>query len=253
MASRMDRYSNSEARSKKNEHLYKDIQDFNSYSNIAGVATIEKTNEVDITRVKEMLKNRENYQKGKKYRDLIEKQPKEELIEPVSFEQERSYDVMDALKQAKEDRTVKDERSRYRSLKHTQYDFLDKLEDNNQDDELRELIDTITLKKQQNDDLGLFDDLKSDTMVGDAKSIKSYIDEDLELEDDSDTDYNTTEEIDRTFFSSSLGFTKDDFEDLKDLQQSVKTSHKVLKMLVIIVTVIIAIILGYFIFNLIFK
>ena len=47
MASRMDRYSKTEltstvsARSDRNKSLYKQIQDLDSYTNIAGVATID--------------------------------------------------------------------------------------------------------------------------------------------------------------------------------------------------------------------
>ena len=65
MASRMDRYRQKEERSTKNESLYRRIQDSSSYSNIEGIAEYDKTNEIDITRVKAMLQNRENYQKQK--------------------------------------------------------------------------------------------------------------------------------------------------------------------------------------------
>ena len=73
MASRMDRYRQKEERSIKNESLYRRIQDSSSYSNIEGIAEYDKTNEIDITRVKAMLQNRENYQKQKQYNTLIEK------------------------------------------------------------------------------------------------------------------------------------------------------------------------------------
>ena len=63
MASRMDRYHKSElitsGRSSKNKSLYDQIKDLDNYTNIEGVATIEKTNEIDISKVREMIKNRE--------------------------------------------------------------------------------------------------------------------------------------------------------------------------------------------------
>lgn len=259
MASRMDRYVNNEARSKKNESLYRQIQDFGSYSNIEGVATIEHTNEVDITKIKEMLKNRENYQKEKKYRQLIKEKKTEDPLKIDPLEEERVYDVMDVLKQAREDRKAVDERSRYRSLKNTQYDILKKLNidknntsDLNQEEELRELIDTISMKsKMANDDLGLFDDLKSDTMVGDVRSIKPYINKN-DCEADDTTETNLLKDMDKSFFTSSLDLSNDDFEDLKDLQQNMKTNNKLLKTLIIVVIIIIAIVLGYFIFKMLF-
>ena len=74
MASRMDRYYKSElvssGRSSKNKSLYEQIKDLDNYTNIEGVATIEKTNEIDISKVQEMIKNRENYKKKRQLRDI---------------------------------------------------------------------------------------------------------------------------------------------------------------------------------------
>ena len=67
MASRMDRYHeeqpNLRKRSERNQNLYRDMYEANDYSNIEGVATIDKGSEIDINKVKEMLKNREQYLK----------------------------------------------------------------------------------------------------------------------------------------------------------------------------------------------
>ena len=67
MASRMERYYEKPrapiARSARNEDLYKRIQDMDEHTNIAAVSAISKTNEIDISRVQEMIKNRENYKK----------------------------------------------------------------------------------------------------------------------------------------------------------------------------------------------
>ena len=77
MASRMDRYKNQESvrlgRSEKNQSLYEQIASLDSYTNIEGVATIEKTNEIDISKVKEMLKNRENFKKQKEIERISKK------------------------------------------------------------------------------------------------------------------------------------------------------------------------------------
>ena len=59
MASRMERYSKAEkttyasARSDRNKSLYKQIEDLDSYTNIAGIATIENKNSIDIEKVRE--------------------------------------------------------------------------------------------------------------------------------------------------------------------------------------------------------
>lgn len=77
MATRMQKYYKSArvdastgSRSSRNKELYGEIYTGSKYSNIEGIASIDNANEVDITKVKEMLKNRENYQKERQYRRI---------------------------------------------------------------------------------------------------------------------------------------------------------------------------------------
>lgn len=242
MASRMERYlenNNLSKRSTKNKDLYKEIQDLNTYTNIEAVSTIEKTNEIDITKVKELLKNRENYKKEKKYlQALNKKRNKEEIIEKKDEEPEKTYDIKDALTEARTKR--KEETEKYHDLKNTQYNILKSLQlkdkDYTEEEELKELIHTITnnskLNKLANGDSGLLDDLKSDTMVGDADSIKKIIEEEKNnyVEDG-------TMDLDKSFFTSSLGFKPEDFEDLKDIKHNIKKNNLLIKILLIIIAI----------------
>src|SRR5574344_2004316 len=109
MKSRMERYNDSYSdsnnsigrRSKNNEDLYKTIYEMSEYSNIEGIASIPKTNAVDVSQVKQMLKSRESYQQEKKY-DYLKSSPKESIEEPIeSVEEERNYDIRDILNKAK--------------------------------------------------------------------------------------------------------------------------------------------------------
>ena len=85
-----------------------------------------------------------------------------------------------------------------------------------------------------NDDVGLLDDLKSNTVVGDASSIKKIIEEAKEQTQES------TNEVDKSFYTTSFGLTKKDFEDLKDLNvQVTKTNNKIMILLMIIIIIII--------------
>ena len=57
----MDRYykndtTNLKKRTSRNQQLYDSIYEDNNYSNIEGIATIDKSNEIDITKIKNMLK-----------------------------------------------------------------------------------------------------------------------------------------------------------------------------------------------------
>jgi len=250
MASRMDRYQHKEERSTKNEGLYRKIQESCNYSSIEGIAAIDKTNEIDITRVKEMLQNRENYQKQKQYSHLMgkEQEQAEEVVEVI--ENEKNYDIREVLDKAKEDWDKPSEN--YRSLKNIHYDILERLNlkaTPEEEQELKELIDTIALRNKQgiaeSDDGGLLDDLKSDTMVGDATSIRKIIEE-AKVEEEKQEEEKKEEqlasqfnadELDKSFYTSSMEFSSKDFEGLQDLGNNLK-KHNILLTILIVVLVL---------------
>jgi hypothetical protein len=97
MASRMDRYKEDESRitgrSDRNKSLYKQIEDLDSYTNIAGVATIDNKNSIDLEKVKELLRHSE-----KKEEIILD----EEIIEEKELEETRKYDIKDLLSKAKD-------------------------------------------------------------------------------------------------------------------------------------------------------
>ena len=245
MASRMDRYTKTEsvnvpsARSDRNKSLYKQIEQYDSYTNIAGVATIESKNSIDLEKVKELLRSREKISERK---DTIVEQPHEEIVEEI-----RSYDIKALLSKAKE--SEKNEEKKYRSLSSKQQKVLRELNQKNKEnkrlkemdlEELNELVKTISnmepINDEENtdDDVGLLDDLKSDTMVGDAASIKKIIDEEKELTREFDN-----MEVDKSFYTSSFGFTQKDFEELKDMNHKIKKDNKFIITLLIILIVLI--------------
>lgn len=232
MPTRMERYyrSNPEMnrRTSRNEDLYKQIYESAEYSNIEGVTSIGSTNEIDITKLKEMLKNRENYQKEKEYRNIM-KIEKPIEIPVIEEEEERTYDIRDILNKAKNERTEDDNKDR--SLKNTQYNILKNLnlkegkqtypdlEKENQ--ELKALINTITstsMLNQLNDkelSLDLFDDLKSsDHTMTENYSMKSLLEEAKKTADNEEE----KTEIDQSFFTSSLGITEKDFQEYEDFK-----------------------------------
>lgn len=257
MASRMDRYHKSElvtaGRSSKNKSLYEQIKDLDSYTNIEGVASIEKTNEIDISKVQEMIKNRENYKKQKELRHIL-KEEKEELDNIDEVEEiTKNYDIKDLLSKVKDEI---EEEPQSRSLNKEQYEMLKslnkkertkKIEVQKEEEELKELLNTIASTKALKDltsaDVGLLDDLKSDTVVGDAASIKKIIEEEKEknIED-------TSIELDKSFYTSSFGFTKSDFEELKNMNHKIKKGNKFIIVLLVILILLIIIGISFFLF-----
>ena len=237
MASRMERYSKSEktayasARSDRNKSLYKQIEDLDSYTNIAGIATIENKNSIDLEKVKQLIKSKETKEEIRK--KTIE-EPEELKEEP------RNYDIKSLLDQVKEN----PEDKKYRSLSAKQQEMLRQLNKKNEELkeeelEIDELVKTISNMKaiteeDYTDDVGLLDDLKSDTMIGDAPSIKQIIEEEKQLTKEFD-DIG----VDKSFYTSSFGFTQRDFEELKDMNHKIKKDNKFIITLLIILIVLI--------------
>ena len=249
MASRMDRYKEDESRitgrSDRNKSLYKQIEDLDSYTNIAGVATIDNKNSIDLEKVKDLLRHSD-----KKEEIILD----EETIEEKELEETRKYDIKDLLSKAKDN---DNEESKYRSLSKEHYKLLEELNKRNQQNkkmkemeevELEELVKTISDMEPvdensiDGDDVGLLDDLKSDTMVGDAASIKKIIEEEKEFTKELDT-----MKLDNSFYTSSFSFTKRDFEELKDINHKIKKGNKFIIALLILIIILIVVASIYYI------
>jgi len=240
MATRMQKYYKSEradantgSRSTRNKDLYGEIYTGSKYSNIEGIASIDNANEVDITKVKEMLKNRENYQKERQYRRITgeykPEKPKPVIQRTFTDMEEKNYDIRDILKEAKENKEPDDKE---RVLRNTEYNILKNIDlkkeiekENYKEDykeegeeELKDLIQTITntsmLNKIKDEDLAadLLSDLQDDdTQIGEIKDIKSLIENDEAYKESKKVDVNEPT-YDRSFFTSSLKLSKADFE-----------------------------------------
>lgn len=259
MASRMERYYSVEERSKKNEHLYKQIGEVGSYTNIEGVADISNSNEINIDKVKEMLELREKNLRGQETPIIYEEEKKVKLKE-----EQKNYDLKDVLNKAKVKHN--DTNAKYRNINKRQYEILKKIKIENPDDEeIDELINTLSFGSSDGDDLGIFDELKSNTMVGEPSSIKRVLEEAKEVENDMDDEIemtdsslevekvsNNLENIDKSFYTSSFTFSDRDFEDLRNLDHSLKTNNKLIKILICIFGGLLALVLLIVIINLIF-
>ena len=239
MASRMDRYrkgeSSSGSRSSRNKNLYNTMYSFDRYSNIEGVASMDGTNKVDISKVKELLESREKYQRERQYRRLSSEVDDDLSISRKRYEEDidRSYDVNDVLKSAKEN---KEPDNKERVLNNTNYDILKKLnlksegvkDDLKQESDLKELIETIanTSMLNKNEDINMFNDLVSDdTKVGDVKDITEFID-------------NKEKTMDDSFFTHSVKIKKADFVGSEKKGGGIKKFFIVLFVLLILAGIV---------------
>lgn len=245
MKSRMERYyevdSDTSTRTSKNADLYQKIYENEEYNNIEGIATTLKPNEIDISKIKEMLKKKEQ---PDNYKDLMPK-PIEITDSSFSEDDEKNYDIRDILDKAKSERS---ETNTHHKLSDSSYEMLKELnhkkENNNDKEELKELIHTITntsmLHKLGDQDMStdLLDELKSDTMVGDASSIREALaKEKEELKDDNYFD-DEKQNMDKSFFTSSLNFKEEDFDELQEMNRNVKKNERLMNVLIFILLVI---------------
>lgn len=262
MASRMDRYYSRNTvvkrRSDRNRELYRDIYATGDYSNIEAVATIDKGNEIDINKVKDLLKNREETYKRTETQII---KPKQVEVRDEQFDEpEKSYDIREILNNAK---TNKNNENKYQSISNTSYDIFKDLREKRRKDiekenatgkELRELIDTIantSMLNSMNDEelsLDLLDDLKSteNTIVADKTSIRSVL-EDAKKEEMKKQQ--PKPELDKSFYTSSLNFKDEDFEQLANLNTTLKKNNVLIKILLIVVGIAVAVLVIWGVFN----
>ena len=249
MSSRMEKYhssnSQSRTRSVRNEDLYKNIYENVEYSNIEGIATMDKTNEISIDQIRELLKERETIKERK---NPVKTEVPKVNSNPSS---QRSYDIRDILVKAKGDHV---EDNRNRSLKNTDFNILKNInvdEDNSRVDKLEKtLANTAVLKGYDDGELSLdmLSDLKStgNTIVNKTntrvllKEVQEAKDKYQVKDDDG---------LDKSFYTSSLGFKDDDFEQLKDIQDSIDSNNKMIKVLFFLLFLIVAGIIGYIVYK----
>ncbi len=237
MASRMDRYYKSGntgmERSRKNKDLYKRVH--NESRGIDSINSVSRANEIDLSKIKNIVSDREAFKKERKLRESIGKSSlnidipskndsvdsydimdvKPEKIDVEDTKEEvKNYDLSDVLNKAMDDYTESD--SKNRNLKNLEYTDLNSLnlrkkEYKNSELELKDMIKSIHNTSNLNkigDDALLLDSLKSDTMVGDS-SIKKVIEQDKVEEKRDDT-----KELDKSFFTNTFDFDDADFDEL---------------------------------------
>lgn len=233
MPSRMERYYQAnevKRRTTKNQDLYRTIYDEAEYSNVEGISVIEKNEKIDINMIRELINGTSNTSKVKEEKKVYQ-QP---IIEEK--EEERNYDIRDVLEQAKQERPEKEKKfsnTQYNILKGINLNETMSAPKNVDDDDLKNMIEAITVNSKGGYTSDLLDDLKS---IHDPK-MQDLIYEQIEKEKVDSKDSEEME-IDKSFYTSSLGFTNDDFEDLKDMKDSIKTNNILTKILIFILLVV---------------
>ena len=257
MKSRMERYytdtkpeNETIGRASRNQELYKK-RDYDIYS--SNETIIDTTNEIDISKIKDIIKSREDYQRAKSYRNMLsdKKFDTDEVDYQEDVTEEKDYDINTLLQKVKEQKgSNDDEKEKVRKLKNTQYDILSKLDVKSKekntmadisDEQLKDLINTITHRDNQEDDLmDLLSDLRSGdttTIVKSAKELENELTKENIKE--KATILNTKIESENDFYSDSFTFSKKDFEGFTELEESINSNNNLIKVLIFILIVVI--------------
>ena len=248
MPSRMERYYDSSdktvTRTKRNRSLYDEIYEEKEYTNVEGIVKTPATENIDIEKIREMMRK---YEDGEKLRTKrIDKTPKiEEIMEEDT---PKNYDINDVLNKAMAEK--KDDETTYHSLKNTEYNILKNLKINKpkaeEKEEIEDIFKTITntsmLNKMGDKELSLdlLDELKSNnnTIIESSDAIRNILKEEIKQpKEDIDDD----KDMDKSFYTKSLNLT-DDLEGLDDKKES--KTNKVLLRIFLIVAIVAIVVVG---------
>ncbi len=242
MSSRMDRYYENHGeetkRTNKNSTLYKDLYSNKEYDNVENL-NLNVGKEININDVKDMLEKRDKYRDAKDYRIIKPEEPVMRRVRYYEEDEPNSHDINEMIGQAKVERPAEEKR---RSLEETQVLTLEELISKksyakkkklNKSD-MEDLVNTIYDTQMLSEDGGLFDDLKSTGKTVMAPSIKQVLEEAKEEAKDA-------EDMDNSFFTSSLGLKKSDFDEVEEGTE--ESEDKTLKFVTILAVIFVIVVL----------
>ena len=287
MRSRMDRYYEEDTkkytRSNKNQDLYRNIGSNTKYTNFTDVTN---ANVFDIDNAKKNSRTRQGYQQMKEYDQMLSAPKVKRELDEFNYlyqdHENRVYDINSVLKEAKENRIEKDELEAKRKLKNTNYNILaslnpeelakyrkEKTERNKPDEEeLKELIDTITSKTlagelDKKTSVNLLSDLMATSMM-DKVEVSDDEEEKLSLskeildkdqlekvnqikEEEISKTNSIMENADTDFYTRSMDLSDKDFEMSDDFKE--KKLSLIVKILLTLIVLIALLTAGYFVYK----
>ena len=243
MRSRMERYEKetqqeTSRRSSKNKELYENIGRNTKYTNFTDVAN---ANAFDLGTAQKNYRTREGYHQMKEYSDTFIQEPKiKKELDNFNYlyqdHENKIYDINSVLAEAKKNRVKKDELEAKRKLKNTNYNILaslnpeelekyrkEKVERTRPDEEeLRDLIDTITSKTlageiDQATSVDLLSDLMATNMMDRVENPEEEKKEETTPEQDDE------EEIEERLSLSKEILDKEQLDKVNKLKEQEKT------------------------------
>lgn len=240
MRSRMERYQQQEnqettRRSSKNQELYQNIGRNTKYTNFTDVTN---ANAFDLGTAKKNYRTREGYHQMKEYNDFMPEPKVKKELDDFNYlyqdHENKIYDINSVLEEAKKNRVKKDELEAKRKLKNTNYNILaslnpeelekyrkEKVERTRPDEEeLRDLIDTITSKTLAGEiDQATSVDLLSDLM---ATNMMDRVEKPVPDKKEEPEEETEEEEIEEKLSLSKEILDKEQLEKVQELKNKEK-------------------------------
>jgi len=261
-----DENENKSNRTDRNRNLYQEIDkfDFSNIESNSNAKVIEDyAKNIDIEKIKNYVAklDKDIPQKRKSLLDDKGLYVEKELPE----EDTKDYDIISVLEKARETKTKDYEDEKYKRLRDTQFDILKRIKIYEQEEEkndeefntkeqtLVDLINTIATNKSKDD---LVNDIEkelnknedTDNKVDDMLT-KNVSQEDIEKEkikQAEEPEVTKVDNVDKSFYTSSMQFSKDDFEE----KQGSNVVSKIGMVLSIIIILVVIVLIINFVFDL---
>lgn len=266
MQSRMDKYQTEPRkkyeRSKKNTKLYEEVyDDIYRDTTYRNMEVIDSAKEININKLKDMLDDKYDTRQYRTLRDY-NIDDIDTFNKPIfNKERQKVHDINEIISEAKSKRAfIEEAREKQKYMEFTEsrnskydnrYDEMEK-----EEKELEELINTMTIPKQDIDDtLDMFSELKGseNTIVTNPIDTSFEVENETLLKDKTNTNdlknnlEKTLVKADKNFYTDSNMFTKNDFEDFSTLTRELKKSSKKRNIFIILLILVILGIGAYFV------
>lgn len=229
MKSRLSRYDSNEnlSRVNKNQNLYDDMYSDTNYSNMV---VIDDSNEIDISKIKEII-DKENNRVRRIEKNNFNKEEYDSIV--PKKQEERLYDINEILKEAKSKRGILEEALEKSKIEN--YKFNDNIEEElsktrkvyenliKEEKELLNLMNTMSGKSSVDIANDMFQDLTSD------KNLTEVLDE------KPDVNIKQIDEDSAEYSTDTFMFNTKDFEGIDDLRDNLKKTNIFIKVLIFIV------------------
>lgn len=261
MQSRMDRYRDIEdkkfERSKKNTKLYEDVyDDMYRDTNYQNMKVIDTAKEINIDKLKNILDDNYDTRQYRTLRNYDIGDTDSLKKSSISRNEKRSYDINEIISEAKNRRTFMEEakeKQKYIDFKNAiEGNYDTKYEESKEEEKkLENLINTVSISNENKEESSSFDilsDLKGSDNTIVTNPVEASFDslDNVSVLTETKNLEKTLVKADKTFYTDSNMFTKNDFEDFSTLSRSLGKKRGAKKLIIIIIILVLLAVLLYF-------